>query len=79
MNLGSLKLPIDLLEEAREMAQASQLSLEEWVVSAIAQKLEIDKTQQVFAKFAEKADFDRFDLIMARVPDVEPVPGDEIL
>jgi biopolymer transport protein ExbD len=49
------------------------------LVSAIAQKLEQEKTRQIVAHYSRKADFDRFDQIMARVPDVEPVPGDELL
>jgi hypothetical protein len=40
---------------------------------------EKEKTRQMFARYAEKADFDRFDQILARVPDVDPVPGDELL
>jgi hypothetical protein len=42
-------------------------------------KLEWEKTQRVFQQYAAKADFARFDALMARVPDVKPVPGDELL
>jgi hypothetical protein len=79
MNLEALELPIELQEQVRSSMQTSQLSLEEWMIGAIAQKLEKEKTRQVFARYAEKADFDRFDQILARVPDVDPVPGDELL
>jgi hypothetical protein len=79
MNLEALELPIELQEQVRSSMQTSQLSLEEWMIGAIAQKLEKEKTRQVFARYAEKADFDRFDQILARVPDVDPVAGDELL
>jgi hypothetical protein len=79
MNLNSLELPNDLLEAARSIAAENQVSLEEWVSGAIAQRVEWEKTQQVFRRYGEKADFETFDRVMARVPDVAPLPGDELL
>jgi hypothetical protein len=79
MNLDSLKLPNDLLDAARSIAAANQISLEDWVSGAIAQRLEWEKTQRVFQSYREKADFEQFDRIMERVPDVAPLPGDELL
>jgi hypothetical protein len=79
MNLDPLKLPHDLLEAARSIVAANQISLEDWVSGAIAQRLEWEKTQQVFQSYREKADFEQFDRIMERVPDVAPLPGDELL
>jgi hypothetical protein len=79
MNLDSLKLPIELLEAARSIAATRQMSLEEWVSGAIAQRLEWEKTQQVFQMYREKADFEMFDRMMERVPDIAPLPGDELL
>jgi hypothetical protein len=79
MNLVSLKLPNDLLEAARSIAAAHQMSLEDWVSGAIAQRLEWEKTQQVFQGYRENANFEMFDRVMERVPDIAPLPGDEIL
>jgi hypothetical protein len=73
-----LNLSSDLLEEIQRLAGASEISLDQWLLSAIFQKLETEKTQQVFQEYAKKADFDRFDQIMARVPDLEPLLGDEL-
>ncbi len=39
---------------------------------------EIENTQRVFQEYAAKADFDRFNASLERVPDVEPLPGDEL-
>jgi hypothetical protein len=79
MSSYSLELPNELLEEIQQMAQANQLSLEEWFLSAIAQRLALEKTQQQFQHYARPADFARFDQMMARVPDVAPLPGDELI
>jgi hypothetical protein len=40
---------------------------------------DLSKTQRVFQQYYEKVDFDQFDRIMARVPDIAPLPGDEVL
>ena len=48
-------------------------------LQAIAQKVEREKTRGVFSHYAARADFARFDALMARVPDVDPLPGDELL
>ena len=79
MSLYSLDLPTELLEEIREVAQSSQLSIEQWFLGAIAQKLEAEKTQRLFQEYAQKANFDRFDQILTRVPDAVPIEGDELL
>ena len=79
MRLNSMDLPDALFEEARVMAESAQVSLEEWIAAAIVQKLEWEKTRGVFRRYAAKADFARVDALMARVPDVQPLPGDELL
>jgi len=48
-------------------------------LQAIAQKVEWEKTRGVFRQYAAQADFARFDALMMRVPDVDPLPGDELL
>ena len=39
---------------------------------------EIENTKRIFQEYAAKANFDRFNALLARVPDVEPLPGDEL-
>ena len=79
MSLYPLDLPTELLEEVREVAQANQLSIEQWFLEAIAQRLAAEKTQRLFQDYARQADFDRFDQILSRVPEEVPMLGDELL
>ena len=39
---------------------------------------EFDKTHQLLESYAKKADYAKFDSILARVPDVPPIEGDEL-
>jgi hypothetical protein len=79
MSLYALDLPAEVLEEIRAVAKANQLSVEEWFLGTIAQKLEAEKRLRLFQEYSQKADFERFDQILNRVPDEEPVSGDELL
>jgi predicted transcriptional regulator len=78
MSSYSLNLSSDLLEEVQQLAQDDRLSLDQWLLSAIAQKIEAERTRKLFQSYAEKADVAKFNEILARVPDVPPIPGDEL-
>ncbi len=79
MSLYALDLPAEVLEEIRAVAQAHQLSVEEWFLGTIAQKLEAEKRLRLFQEYSQRVDFERFDQILSRVPDQKPMLGDELL
>jgi hypothetical protein len=78
MSSYELNLPSDLLEEVQRLALDGRESLDQWLVGAIAQRLETEKSLKILKQYASKADDVRFREILARVPDVPPMPGDEI-
>ena len=78
MSSYPLQLPEDLIEEIRRLAAENQISLDQWLLAAIAEKVEQARTVRLLRRFAVRADYARFDEILARVPDVEPIPGDEL-
>ena len=79
MSTYSLDLPPELIEKAEKIANKSQIPLSQWVASAISARIEAEKTKQLFAEYAKEADDAVFDAVLARVPDVPPIEGDEIL
>ena len=78
MSSYPLKLPEALIEEIRRLAAENQISLEQWLLAAIAEKVEAEQFVRLLRRSAKRADYARFDEILARVPDVEPIPGDEL-
>ena len=78
MSSYPLKLPEALIEEIRRLAAENQISLEQWLLAAIAEKVEAEQFVRLLRRSAKRADYARFDEILARVPDVEPTPGDEL-
>ncbi len=73
-----LPLPNELIEEARRLAAESHMSLTQWFLRAIADKIEAERMMRTLLPYAQKVDEARLDEILARVPDVDPIPGDEL-
>lgn len=78
MSAYTLRIPDDLMREAKRIAEENNTSLNQFFLSAIAERVGVERTQRLFSSFAARADFDAFQRMMKRVPDVPPVPGDEI-
>ncbi|EGJ35374.1 MULTISPECIES: hypothetical protein [Moorena] len=78
MSYYPLELPETLLKEIQRLAAENQVSIEQWLLSAVTEKMEAHKVTKLLQSYADKADYKRFDAILASVPDTEPIPGDEL-
>lgn len=79
MSQYALRLPDSLLKQARKTAKRDHVSMNQLFITAIAEKLAVLEAEDLLRQRAERADLDAFKRILDRVPDVPPVPGDEIL
>lgn len=74
-----LKLPLSIKREAERLAKEDGVSLNQWIASAVAQKVGAVETASVFlasrAGGPTAADLRPF---LAGAPDAPPLPGDEI-
>ena len=74
-----LKLPVSLKREAERLAKADGVSLNQWITVAVAQKVAaVESAEAFFRRRAGDARAQDMEAILARVPDVPPMPGDEI-
>lgn len=74
-----LRLPPHLLDEARRVAEAEGIALDQFIGASIAEKLSALRTAEFFRERAARADIPRALNILARAGrDNPPVPGDEI-
>jgi predicted transcriptional regulator len=78
MSTYSLRIPDDLMNEAKQLAESNSTSLNQFFLSAIAERVGAERTRQHFAALAARADAAAFRNIMARVPNRRPLRGDEI-
>jgi hypothetical protein len=78
MNNYSLELPTELLDQAQRLASEKRLSLEQWFLLAISEKVNAEQSFELMRSYAAQVDYPAFDEMMSRVPDVDPMPGDEL-
>ena len=70
-----LQLPISLKETAARLAREDGVSLNQWISSAVAQKIGAVELLKRRAAAARPGDLTRY---LERAPDAAPVPGDEL-
>jgi hypothetical protein len=70
-----LRLPSYLMEQARQVAEASGSSLNQFFVAAIAEK--VGEVRVTLKERAAHADVAKARAVLDRVPDVPPMAGDE--
>lgn len=78
MSTLSLRLPESIHEKLGELAEREGISINQMINSAVAEKLAALLTEQYLAERAARADRSKFDAVLAKVPDVPPLPGDEL-
>ncbi|MCG3153667.1 MAG: hypothetical protein DKINENOH_00257 [bacterium] len=78
MNTISLRLPDSLHKRIQELADHDQVSIDQFVISAIAEKISAFMTKDYLDERAKRASKEKFELAMAKVPEVEPEEDDRI-
>lgn len=71
----SLTLPDPMYEQVQESAKRSGISVDEYLASAVAEKLASDAYLDTRARRSSR---EGYEWALAQVPDVPPVPGDEL-
>jgi hypothetical protein len=79
MSKYALRIPDSLFESARELAETDGVSMNQFFVMAIAEKVSALKTAQFFKERAQQApDIETYRQILSKVKDAPPLPGDEL-
>ena len=74
----SLRLPNSLHRKIRQLAQQDEISINQFIATAVAEKTAALLTVEYLAERGRRADPQLVDRILSRVPDVPPDPGDEL-
>lgn len=78
MSTISLRLPDSLHNHARVMAQKDGISINQFIASAVAEKMSALDTQNYLEQRAKRGSLAKFRAAMAKVPDVEPAEYDRL-
>jgi hypothetical protein len=73
-----LRLPHSVKAEVERLAKADGISINQFVATAVAEKLAVMETATFFAARRDQADFAGFDRIMQRKGGEPPAPDDTI-
>jgi hypothetical protein len=78
MSAISVRLPDSLHTMAREIAGKDHISLNQFIASAVAEKISALTTETYLAQRAANGSADKFRAALAKVPDVEPEGFDRL-
>jgi hypothetical protein len=74
----SIHLPHSLQHKVEEVAQQDGISLDQFIASAVAEKLSALLTADYLRKRAERSSQEAFEHALAEIPDVEPEDYDTL-
>ena len=74
----ALRLPASLKAGAEQAAREDGATLNQFIVTAVAEKLAALRTADYFAERAARADAEAFDRFMSRTGGAPPRAGDEV-
>ena len=78
MSALSLRLPKSLHEQLRELAQEEGISVNQFVMLAVAEKVASISTIEYLQKRAKRGSREKLLSILDKVPDVEPEEFDKL-
>lgn len=78
MSTLSLRIPDSLHERVRDIAKRENISINQFVSSAVAEKLSALLTQEYLAGRAKRGSRQKFNRAMSKVKDVEPEDRDRV-
>ncbi len=78
MSALSLRLPNSLHRHIKKIAQQEGVSINQFISSAVSEKISAIMTEEYLEHRAKRADKKKFKEILDNVPDRSPIPGDEL-
>ena len=75
----ALRVPESLFKYARKVAEEEQVSMNQFFVMAIAEKVSALKTETYFRERQSRGDLNAFDAWLNASPDAKPMPKDELI
>lgn len=78
MSALSLRLPDSVHRHIKELAQQEGVSINQFIASAVAEKVSAIATEDYLLQRAQRVDKQAFQALLAKVPSREAVLGDEL-
>ena len=72
MSTISLRVPDSLHKKVREIAKTDNISINQFINSALAEKIAAFLTQEYLEERAKRGSREKFDKVLSKVPDIPP-------
>ncbi|MBS1790545.1 MAG: toxin-antitoxin system HicB family antitoxin [Acidobacteria bacterium] len=79
MSAITINVPDSLFDKLKEVVAKDRSTPEQFALLAVAEKLSSVVTVEYLEERAKRAKLERFEQLLAKVPDVEPEEGDRLL
>ena len=78
MSTISVRLAESLHRRVKEIAKREGISINQFITSALAEKMSAFMTEEYLAERAKRASRQKYDQALSKVRDVEPEPDDSL-
>jgi len=78
MSTLSLRIPESLHKRVKKLASEDKISINQFINSALAEKISALETIRYLEERAKRGDLKRFKEVLAKIPDKEPEPFDKL-
>lgn len=78
MSALTIRLPNSVHQKVKELALRDEISVNQFIASAVSEKMASMMTLDYLRSEAAKGQRQHFDALMALVPDVPAIAGDEV-
>ena len=78
MSTLSIRLPDSLHKRIKQMAEAEGISMNQFITLAVAEKMSALATVEYLEERARRGSRQKFESVLANVPDVEPEEYDKL-
>ena len=78
MSTLSIRLPDSLHKRIKQMAKAERISMNQFITLAVAEKMSALATVEYLKERAKRGSRQKFEAVLANVPDVEPEEYDKL-
>ena len=78
MSTLSIRLPESLHKQVKELAKSEGISMNQFIALAVAEKMSALMTVDYLEKRAKRGSKEKFDAVMAKVQDREPLEYDKL-
>ncbi len=78
MSILSLRLPTSLHEQLRSLAEQEGISINQFIMLAIAEKMATIDTKNYLQQRAKRGSREKLLAVLAKAPDIEPEAADRL-